>query len=336
MSDTWRAGWPCRRIPLRHQHRVVPDRGRGQRGRQGPQHLGHLHRPARPDRRRQQRCRRLRPLPPVGRGRGAAPAPRRRRLPLLDRLAAGPAHGSGPGQRGGSDVLRPPGRRSARGRHPADGDPLPWDLPQVLEDDGGWLSRDTALRFGEYAALVAERLGDRVTHWCPVNEPNVVTMSGYAQEEMAPGKGLMLGALPVATTSCSATAWQRRRSGPQAPARSGRPRTTSRSIRRVPVRATGLPRTSSTSSGTGCSPTRSCSGATPRAGPTRCRAGGRRPRPDRAASRLLRAELLLPDAGGAPAEGSDLPFELAETTGYPTTDFGWPSYPRVSPSCWSR
>ena len=73
-----------------------------------------------------------------------------------------------------------------------------WDLPQALEDAGGWLSRDTALRFGEYAAVVAERLGDRVTHWCPVNEPNVVTLLGYAQEEMAPGRGLVFGAVPAA------------------------------------------------------------------------------------------------------------------------------------------
>ncbi|HET6968955.1 MAG TPA: GH1 family beta-glucosidase [Ornithinibacter sp.] len=73
-----------------------------------------------------------------------------------------------------------------------------WDLPQPLEDAGGWLERDTALRFGDYAATVAERLGDRVTHWCPVNEPNVTTLLGYAQEEMAPARGLMFGALPVA------------------------------------------------------------------------------------------------------------------------------------------
>ena len=43
---------PAPRLPLRHQHRVVPDRGRGHRGRQGTQHLGHLRRPAGPDRRR--------------------------------------------------------------------------------------------------------------------------------------------------------------------------------------------------------------------------------------------------------------------------------------------
>jgi beta-glucosidase len=51
-----------------------------------------------------------------------------------------------------------------------------WDLPQALEDKGGWLQRDTVERFAEYATLVGMRLGDRVEHWCPVNEPNIVTM----------------------------------------------------------------------------------------------------------------------------------------------------------------
>ncbi len=73
-----------------------------------------------------------------------------------------------------------------------------WDLPQALEDDGGWLNRATADRFGEYAALMGEALGDRVEHWIPVNEPNVVTMLGYAQGIHAPGRTLALEALPVA------------------------------------------------------------------------------------------------------------------------------------------
>ncbi len=73
-----------------------------------------------------------------------------------------------------------------------------WDLPQALEDAGGWLNRDTAERFAEYAALVALRLGDRVEHWCPVNEPNVVTLLGHAVGMHAPGKTLMLDSLPVA------------------------------------------------------------------------------------------------------------------------------------------
>ena len=58
-------------LPLRDQHRVVPDRGRGDRGRQGPQHLGHLHRAARADQGRVERRGRLRPLPPVAGGRRA-------------------------------------------------------------------------------------------------------------------------------------------------------------------------------------------------------------------------------------------------------------------------
>ena len=73
-----------------------------------------------------------------------------------------------------------------------------WDLPQALEDQGGWLTRETALRFGEYAAIVGERLGDRVAHWIPVNEPNVVTMLGYAIGVHAPGRTLMYDALPAA------------------------------------------------------------------------------------------------------------------------------------------
>jgi beta-glucosidase len=78
-----------------------------------------------------------------------------------------------------------------------------WDLPQALETasnggGGGWLNRDTALRFGEYAAIVADRLADRVAHWCPVNEPNVASLMGYALGMHAPGKTLMFDAMPAA------------------------------------------------------------------------------------------------------------------------------------------
>ena len=73
-----------------------------------------------------------------------------------------------------------------------------WDLPQTLEDKGGWLNRDTAQRFAEYAILVGMRFADRVEHWIPVNEPNVVTMLGYALGMHAPGRQLMFDALPVA------------------------------------------------------------------------------------------------------------------------------------------
>lgn len=73
-----------------------------------------------------------------------------------------------------------------------------WDTPQPLEDAGGWMRRETAERFAEYAAVVGERLGDRVRMWMPVNEPVTVTMFGYAVGNHAPGRRLGLAALPVA------------------------------------------------------------------------------------------------------------------------------------------
>jgi beta-glucosidase len=73
-----------------------------------------------------------------------------------------------------------------------------WDLPQALEDTGGWLHRDTAGRFADYAALTAARLGDRVRMWITLNEPFVVTTLGYATGQHAPGRALLLDALPTA------------------------------------------------------------------------------------------------------------------------------------------
>jgi beta-glucosidase len=73
-----------------------------------------------------------------------------------------------------------------------------WDLPQALQDDGGWLNRDTIERFAEYASIVGERLADRVAHWVPVNEPNVVTLLGHGLGTHAPGRAMIFDALPVA------------------------------------------------------------------------------------------------------------------------------------------
>ena len=72
-----------------------------------------------------------------------------------------------------------------------------WDLPQALEDDGGWLNRDTVERFADYAALVGERFVDRVEHWVPVNEPNVASFMGYGTGQHAPGRALTFHALPA-------------------------------------------------------------------------------------------------------------------------------------------
>ena len=62
-----------------------------------------------------------------------------------------------------------------------------WDLPQELQDEGGWANRDTAERFGEYAALMASALGDRVARWITLNEPQVVSTNGYRNGDHAPG-----------------------------------------------------------------------------------------------------------------------------------------------------
>lgn len=63
-----------------------------------------------------------------------------------------------------------------------------WDLPQTLEDAGGWPVRDTAFAFADYAAVVAGRLGDRVKHWITHNEPWCSTIKGYYEGDFAPGR----------------------------------------------------------------------------------------------------------------------------------------------------
>ncbi len=62
-----------------------------------------------------------------------------------------------------------------------------WDLPQELQDAGGWAARDTAERFADYAALAADALGDRVARWITLNEPQVVSTNGYRNGDHAPG-----------------------------------------------------------------------------------------------------------------------------------------------------
>ncbi len=62
-----------------------------------------------------------------------------------------------------------------------------WDLPQALDDEGGWTVRSTAEAFADYAAVVVSRLGDRVKTWVTLNEPWVVSHLGYGTGEHAPG-----------------------------------------------------------------------------------------------------------------------------------------------------
>ena len=63
-----------------------------------------------------------------------------------------------------------------------------WDLPQTLEDQGGWPNRDTAARFADYVEIVIKALGDRINTWAIFNEPWVFTYVGYAEGRHAPGK----------------------------------------------------------------------------------------------------------------------------------------------------
>jgi beta-glucosidase len=73
-----------------------------------------------------------------------------------------------------------------------------WDLPQALEDEGGWRVRATAEAFAEYTATVAEHLGDRVPRWITLNEPWCSAFLGYSVGRHAPGAQEGTGALAAA------------------------------------------------------------------------------------------------------------------------------------------
>ena len=62
-----------------------------------------------------------------------------------------------------------------------------WDLPQALQDEGGWLNRRIVERFVHYTEIVAKRLGNRVKNWITINEPWVICHLGYGVGEHAPG-----------------------------------------------------------------------------------------------------------------------------------------------------
>jgi beta-glucosidase len=82
-----------------------------------------------------------------------------------------------------------------------------WDLPQALDDAGGWPNRDTAARFADYASLLAKTYGDRVQNWCLLNELQAFTVAGYGWGVHAPGikdRGLMLRATHTANLAQAA------------------------------------------------------------------------------------------------------------------------------------
>jgi len=71
-----------------------------------------------------------------------------------------------------------------------------WDMPEPLQHRGGWMTRDTASRFADFALLAAQAFGDRVDKWVTLNEPASVTLNGYALGVHAPGATLLFDALP--------------------------------------------------------------------------------------------------------------------------------------------
>jgi len=72
-----------------------------------------------------------------------------------------------------------------------------WDLPQALEDKGGWTNRDIIGWFTNFATICAENFGDRVKHWMVMNEPGVFTGAGYFLGIHAPGRTGLRNFLPA-------------------------------------------------------------------------------------------------------------------------------------------
>ena len=76
-----------------------------------------------------------------------------------------------------------------------------WDLPQKLEDAGGWPNRDLAGRFADYAEIMARALGDRVETWTLLNEPDAFTSLGYLDGTHAPGRSSIFDFLRATHTA---------------------------------------------------------------------------------------------------------------------------------------
>ena len=291
--------------------------GAADRRRARPVHLGHLLPPARRRAQRRQRRHRLRPLPPRRRGPRPREAPGRGQLPLLRRLAAHPAHRQGPGEpgRASTSTAASSTECAARGLE-ATITLYHWDLPQALQDDGGWVVRDTAERFAEYADIVARAIGDGAARWITLNEPWCSAWRGYEVGDHAPGvtdvgqaaaahhhllcaHGLAVDALRAAT--------------PDVPGRD-RAQPGGRCAPRPTTRSTRPPRDARTATATGSSSTRSsrastrptCSSTTPGTSPASrsCATGTSTSSP---AARLPGRQLLLARDHGrrvAPGRGA--------------------------------
>jgi beta-glucosidase len=217
-----------------------------------------------------------------------------------------------------------------------------WDLPQPLEDEGGWLNRQTAQRLADYAAIAAGRLADRIGLWITLNEPFIVTALGYAAGRHGPGRALGLAAaLPTAHHQLlghglaaaalrAAGARQVMIANNYSPAWPASPSPADQAAARAyaslhnwmftdPVLLGRYP--DLTPYGPGGA------GADPAAGGLACVQDG-----DLAVISApvdgLGVNYYMPAGVSAPAD-PPLPFQLQPVTGYPVTAFGWPVVPQA-------
>ncbi|MDE3724086.1 GH1 family beta-glucosidase [Nocardiopsis sp. N85] len=214
--------------------------------------------------------------------------------------------------------------------------PLPtlfhWDLPQALEDAGGWLARDTSKAFADYTAVVADRLGDRVGRWITLNEPVVHMAYGHAFGIHAPGRTLdvpeVLRVAHHLLLAHGLAAAELRSRGLEALL------TNNLSPVRAPEHATDADLAAGAAYDalhnrlftdpvlTGAHPDLSAFGVPEvpgvREGDLDLITGS----VDGIGVNYYNPSLVL-----APEEGSGLPFALGEITGVPTTAFGWPVVP---------
>ncbi|MFG3423572.1 GH1 family beta-glucosidase [Micromonospora sp. NPDC048063] len=203
-----------------------------------------------------------------------------------------------------------------------------WDLPQPLEDAGGWLARDTAHRFAEYADATAARLGDRVKLWITLNEPFIHLSLGHGTGEHAPGRTLLLDAFPVAHHQLlghglAVAALRARTTGPVAIANNYspvRPAGDSDADRAAGAAYEALHNRLFTDPllGRGYPVGLGFDETVVRDGDLAVVA---------APIDVLGVNYYNPTGVRAPGEGSPLPFELVPLDGYPRTAFDWPVAP---------
>ena len=193
------------------------------------------------------RRRRLRPVPPLPGGRRDPARAGPRRLPVQHLVAADRPGAGGAVDRAGLDYYdRLIDELLANGIAPYP-TLFHWDLPQWVQDAGGWADRAVIGRFAEYADAVVRALGDRVGTWTVLNEPQIFVFMGHATGEHAPGlrdPDLALRASHVvnlAHAEACAPSAPRRPRAPSAP-----PSTWRRPTRPPRIRATSRPRSVTT------------------------------------------------------------------------------------------